>query len=329
MACMNSCKLFGFWTRRSALPALVALLTTMCVNSSALSVSQFAPVRELVAGEIDLLAALPDPTRRQQNRLRTLLRASEVLNDLEVSNGKGLRSLLRVLKGKSFLTYRPALETTGTNLVALFNRNHQFVASVLPEMPPSPAADAATAQFNALTPILSRLNAAGRASKVATLLDASDNRLFTAFALISQALIVPYPAEIGPDSVAANINGVNFRVSVGFASENLFEAVTDGTNIAVTCSAIDGTISGRTAARGLLFCMPQMQPGTARYNVPASIVFTNRLGVYSGSETNVAATEGAFFISSSPDEVYGVFSCSGPGFTIKNGRFRISLSRTE
>ncbi|HEY0552489.1 MAG TPA: hypothetical protein VGF13_23010, partial [Verrucomicrobiae bacterium] len=46
-------------------------------------------------------------------------------------------------------------------------------------------------------------------------------------------------------------------------------------------------------------------------------------------ETNVTlvATNGTFFVQAVEKEIYGIFSCEGPGFAMKEGRFRIEIPR--
>ena len=57
-----------------------------------------------------------------------------------------------------------------------------------------------------------------------------------------------------------------------------------------------------------------------------SATLTNRTGIYLPTENSVAATSGSIFVSTTDTEVYGIFSCSGPGFTVTNGKFRVSIT---
>lgn len=78
--------------------------------------------------------------------------------------------------------------------------------------------------------------------------------------------------------------------------------------------------------RGILFSIPNAPLGAFRHAIPTAAVFTNRTGVYSPEENNAAATNGAIFINTTATEAYGVFSCSGPGFNVTDGKFRIAIS---
>ena len=76
-----------------------------------------------------------------------------------------------------------------------------------------------------------------------------------------------------------------------------------------------------------MISIPNVQFGTFRYAIPDAVSFTNRADVYGPNETNVGATNGAIFVSTTATEVYGSFACNGPGFEINGGRFRITISR--
>ena len=97
------------------------------------------------------------------------------------------------------------------------------------------------------------------------------------------------------------------------------------TNLVIFCSAVDGTTSDATGGRGLILSVPNVVAGTFRYPVPDQATVTYRTGVYSGNEQIWQTTAGAVFVSTQGDEIFGVFSASGEGTTIAEGRFRLDL----
>ena len=107
-------------------------------------------------------------------------------------------------------------------------------------------------------------------------------------------------------------------------TDNVFIATTNGTNLTLTLGGLSN--SGTNGPRGILFSIPNAPPGAVRLAIPDAAVFTNRTGIYQPNQSNVAATNGSIFLNTTATEAYGTFSCSGPGFNITDGRFRITLS---
>ncbi|HMJ91910.1 MAG TPA: hypothetical protein VK530_18945, partial [Candidatus Acidoferrum sp.] len=140
-------------------------------TARALTAVQFAPVHEALSNEVATLSAIENPTLQESKRLRTLLRASGVLTNTATADGKALRSLLNLLKSKSFPEYAPLLDETGSRLAQSYNTNFQFVVSLLPQLPDSSAKELAQKQLKALTPLAARLDDADRTAKIAALLD--------------------------------------------------------------------------------------------------------------------------------------------------------------
>ena len=289
--------------------------------ASAYTTVHFTSLQSQITSDITALVAIDDPTREQRNLLRCLARTVGTLSKTSVSDGKTLRGLNSILGRNE--AYIPALTATASNLLLSFNSEYAFVGSLLEELPPSQAATLVTMHYNALEPLAGKLNDAQNIAKFTALYDAAKSRLDDVFAEASQALIVPFPIDLAPNSVRARINGINFSASSGSASENVtgFTAVVTETNVAITLRAVN-------SSRGIYLSLPHVQPGTFRYVIPESAVFTNRTDInyFTGTETQSAATEGTIFIGTTPTEVYGIFSCNGPDFDVTLGRFRINIS---
>lgn len=310
----------GCLRRASLILCLWLALVIAPATASAFTPVHFIGLQSRINSDIATLSAVEELTREQRNLLRTLTRASEVLDKTSASDGKALRGLNNILGHNP--DYLPQLTTAASNLLLTFNSEYAFVGTLLVELPPSPAATLVTAHYNALAPLAEKLNAAQNIAKFSALYDATKSRLDAVFAEANRALIVPFPMDIAENSVKARINGVTLSASSGSSSENVFKALVTETNIIVTLHVVNST-------RGMNFSVPNAQPGTFRYVNPQETAFTNVTDIdyfQPGAETQTAATEGVIFISATPTEIYGIFSCSGPGFNVTEGRFRITLS---
>lgn len=312
---LNARRPWGFWL------AFLVLAATPVV-SYALTALPFAPVRQQVASDIATLSAIDPRTPAENARLRVLTRANDIFTRASLNDGKALRMLNN--KVRRFPGYAMLLDTVASNLVAVFNVEYDFVGNtILPQLSASKDATAAKAQFAKLAPTATRLNAKINAPKTSAFYDPAKRRLDNAFFLANQALILPFPSEFETNSLEATVittRPVTIKTSSGQGSDTVFRAVATETNIALTVNAI-------AYPYGIAFSVPDVRPGTFRYDIPSDASFTNRIDIYRPTESNTAATNGAIFISTTTTEIYGHFECSGPGFSITNGIFRITISR--
>lgn len=295
----------------------VALLAFVPALSPALTPASFQPVRGQLTNEIALLSLISEPTRAERVRLNRLNRANDVLKNTAHPDGKALRLLNSHLQ--PLPTYKPALDATASNLVAVFNNEYNFIGGLILELPTTTAAEKAGAQYDRMARTAARLNQTIAVQRVGLLYDSSKARLDQLLFQVSEALIIPFPDDMVPNSVDAVVNGVNFSARTGLATENVFEARVTASNITINVSGID-------LPRGVLFSIPNAQPGSFRYGFPDAASFVFRSELYTAGESSTAATSGAVYVSTTPTEVYGSFRCRGEGFEIKDGRFRITLS---
>ena len=300
----------------------VAWLALGVVSSHAYSPAHFSAVQTQLHADIAATAMLPAPTRHDRARLRVLQRGSNVLTKVSLADGKTLRSLNSVLGRQEM--YFSTLGTIRSNLLTGFNAEQVFVGNLLLELPESPAAALVKAQFQKFSLTGARLNAATNVARFAGLYDGSKRQLDDLLIRANQASLIPFPAELLPNSVSAKINGISLRTTSYPGTDIVFIATTSGTNLTLTLGGLSN--SGTNGARGILFSIPNAPPGAVRLAIPDAAVFTNRTGIYQPSESNVAATNGSIFLNTTATEAYGTFSCSGPGFNITDGRFRITLS---
>ncbi len=311
--------------RASVVLFCFSLLTWGTLSAHAYTAVPFDALRAQVTNDLAVLIALPTPTKAERALLKALRRGTNTLAKVTVSDGKTLRSMHRILGRQP--AYLPALAGIETSLLTGFESEHRFVENLLVELPESPAATAVRAQFLKFAPSAAKLSAAPTLAKFAGLYDATKRKLDDLLFQASQAALVPFPQELTSNSVSARINGpFKVKTSAGASSFNVFQATASETNLSVTLQAVFYTASN-SVSRGILFSVPNAQPGTFRYAIPTGVVFTNRSGWFPHeTETNSGATNGSIFISTTATEVYGTFSCSGPDFNITDGKFRITLS---
>lgn len=325
---MNWDQLSRGWKKLTGVIALIALVAFTVTTANAATLSQFAPVADALTVEIAALQQVENPTSQQAQRLRTLSRAYASLLDSSNTDGQALRSLVNTLRGPAYASYAPLIDQSAANLLDSLNKNYAFVGSLISEIPNEQDAAAAQAQYNGVTTMVNKLNAADRTSKVAAQFDATRRRVNNVFVFISRVLTVAFPGDLSRNTVAASINGVSFRSSAALASDNVFQATVTESNIIISVSAVDGTTSSATERRGLSFSIPNVQSGTFSYAIPTAASLVYRTGVYSDSEVTTEATNGRIFVSSTGggDEVFGTFTASGPNFELIQGRFRINLT---
>ncbi|HMJ88575.1 MAG TPA: hypothetical protein VK530_02105, partial [Candidatus Acidoferrum sp.] len=155
--------------------------------------------------------------------------------------------------------------------------------------------------------------------------DPARRKLDTLLGSVSRALIPIFPADLSRNTISARVNGINMRVSRELATDNIFSVMVTETNFAIYCSAVDGTMSDSTGGRGLILSVSNVFAGLTMYPITDQATVTYRTGVYAGTETATSATSGSVFISTEGAEIFGVFTASGPGLSITNGRFRLDL----
>lgn len=300
----------------------LCLLAVSAIPARAYSTAQFIGIQGQINNDIATLDALENPTRADRALLRTLQRASNVLTKGSFTDGKVLRSLNAILGRND--SYTSPLNDIRADLLTGFNSEYDFVGSLLVELPDTAAAAAVADQYAKFAPTAAKVNGATTMAQFTARYDAAKAKLDNIFIRANEALIIPFPSDISPNAVKAVINGVGLSASAGSGTDNIFSAIATETNISLIVSGV----VGGSPSRGILFSIPNVQPGAFRYSIPEVASFTNRTGIYPPyTETAEGATNGAIFINTTATEIYGSFSCSGPGFTITDGRFRVTLSQ--
>jgi hypothetical protein len=322
---MNGQRLSCGFVKRLTVGLCAAAFIIAAASAQAFTVVQFAPIRAALSNEIATLSAIENPTTQELKRLRALMHASGVLTNTATDDGKTLRSLMRLLPAKAYPDYAPLFEVAGTNLVHSYNKNFQFTSNLVHELPPSDDAVLAQKQLNRMTNLVLKLNASSLPKKIAAKIDPARRQLNGLLDIIARGLIPVFPGDLSPNTIAARVNGINMRVSRDHATDNLFSVIETETNLVIFCSAVDGTVNDLTGGRGLVLAISNVVTGTFRYPIPDQATALYRTGVYSGNETISNMTSGAVFVSTQGGEIFGVFSASGNGVTIAEGRFRLDL----
>jgi len=319
------------WNPLRALGLAFAIAALAPVAASALTVVPFAPVRGPLTNEIaELESRFPELTREERARLRVLKRADAVFDDSAQRDGKALRKIKAHLN--RYPDYVPRLDAVASNLVHGYTIEYVFVGFLLEQVPPSPIQREIQGQYDGLSNVTSKLTNNPNAMMASALYDPAKRRLDNILFRANDELLIPFPSDLETNSVEARIdNGSgpkNFKVSSTAASSDLvsFQAVRTGDTVNIVLSAVDST-------RGILFSIPNAALGQFRYDVPVAASFTNRTDFNFFSvppaSTDTGATAGAIFVGTTATEVFGVFECSGPGFTVTEGRFRINITTSE
>jgi hypothetical protein len=274
-----------------------------------------------VTNDIAVLSATPNLSKADRALLKNLQKASNTLTRVALNDGKLLRSLHTILGRVT--AYQPPLESIRSNLLAGFTAEYDFVDGLIDELPQSAEATAIAKQFAGFQKTAGRVKNSGDIPRFTALYDAAKSKLDKILVRANDALIIPFPSDLSQNSVFTRINGVSFRTSADQGTENSFVALSTGTNITISLSA-----SANPGGRGIQFMVPNVQFGAFRYGIPDLACFTNRTGIYPPEvEVNTGATNGSVFINTTGTEVYGSFSCSGPGFNVTDGRFRITIAQ--
>ena len=312
--------------RASVVLFCFSVLTWGVSSAHAFSAATFSALHAQVTNDLAVLSALETPTKAERALLKALKRGTNSLAKVTVSDGKTLKSLNSILGRQP--AYLPALGGIQAALLTGFNAERSFVENLLVELPESLAATTVRAQFQKFGPSGAKLVAAPTLSKFAGLYDAAKRKLDDLLFQGSQAALIPFPSELPANSVSAKLNNAfTLRTSASASSLNLFQASATETNLNLALSAVFYSGGTNAVSRGILFSVPNAALGTFRYAIPSGAVFTNRSGLLpQETEANSGATNGSIFISTTATEVYGTFSCSGPGFNITDGKFRVTLS---
>ena len=300
-----------------ALMAFVVIVLT-CPTRAA-SLQTFAPVFTQTTNEIAFLETHFDNSPAQKEKLARLENARATVLDLELRDDQALAALVKSLGAQA--DYVTTLDESALRARASVLNDYDALGLRVGDLPPSPRANRAKNQFNSLANDQVALLNAQHAAGVSSLLAPFGRRIDTTSRLVARATKLPLP-NVRLNALRARVNGHPFAsAGDGAHSSNLFGVTSPaGLYLSVICRLVDG-------AQVINFTLPVIT-SEGRYEVAQGLAtLTYTPDAFVTNALTVAATNGTFFVQRDRHEVYGLFSCVGPGFELKDGKFRIELPR--
>lgn len=300
-----------------ALMAFGAIVLT--IPTRAASLQTFAPVFTQTTNEIAFLETHFDNSPAQKEKLARLENARATVLDLELRDDQALAALVKSLGAQA--DYVTTLDESALRARASVLNDYDALALRVGDLPPSPRANRARNQFNSLAIAQAALLNAQHAAGISGLLAPLGRRIDTTSRLVARATMLPLP-NVRLNALRARVNGHPFAsAGEGAHSSNLFGVTSPaGLYLSVICRLVDG-------AQVINFTLPVIT-SQGRYEVAQGLAtLTYTPDAFVTNALTVAATNGTFFVQRDRHEVYGLFSCAGPGFELKDGKFRIELPR--
>lgn len=300
-----------------ALIASFAVVLTISIRAA--SLQTFAPVFTQTTNEIAFVETHFDNSPAQKEKLARLESARATVLDLELRDDQALAALVRLLGTQA--DYATPLNESALRARASVLNDYDALALRVEDLPPSPRATRAKNHFNALANDQAALLTAEHAAGISSRLAPFGRRIDTASRLVARAIKLPVP-NIRPNAMRARVNEHPFAsAGDGAHSSNLFDVTSPGgLYLSVICRLVDG-------AQVINFTLPVIT-SEGRYEVAQGLAaLTYTPDAFVTNALTVTATNGTFFVQKDRHEVYGLFSCTGQGFDLKEGKFRIELPR--
>jgi hypothetical protein len=298
---------------------LLCATVLLVAESAAASLQVFATVYGQVTNDIAVIQSAFDGSSAQKQKLARLILSRDIVLDPLLTDEQALAKLVDVLGPEG--DYAPLLDESANNARAAVLSRYAALGARIDLLPPSPKATRVRARYNDLTAAVASLNNAQHAGGISTQLAPFGRQVDSVSALVVKASVMPKP-RVGLNAVRASVNGESFTSSSGGAhSPNVFMVISP-TQLyrEVYCRVVDG-------ARVITFTLPVVTT-QARYEVSqglATLTYTD--DVFAPQPETIAATSGTFWVQSTAEEIYGIFSCSAPGLEVKEGKFRIQIPK--
>jgi hypothetical protein len=309
-------------TRRTTAVLFLAVLLNAfcCAPARASSFQIFSAVYAQVASNLTALEHSADFSNPSNRHARAVLVAArDVIIDPDLTDERVLARLIEVFGAES--AYTAWLDMAATNARAAVLGRYHALAERIELLPPSTRASRVQTRFAQMAGDLAALNGAVHAAEISARLAPFGNKVESVAKLVAAATVMPRP-RVGANAVRATINGRRFSASgFGGHSPNIF-LVTQPEPLyrSVHCRVVD-------VGQVLTISLPVVtaQP---RYEVKSGLALvTHVMDIFSTNAATLAATNGTCWVQSTDGEVYGTFTCSGPGLEIKDGRFRVQVPR--
>jgi hypothetical protein len=283
----------------------------------AASLQVFAVVYGQVTNDISYIQADFENSPEEKQKLARLVATRSAILNPTLSDAQALAKVVDLLAPET--NYAPLVDEVAGNARAALISRYFEAGERIDLLAPSKRTTQARNRYAALAADFASLNNPQHAGGIVTQLTPFSRALDSLEPLIARAAVLPRP-NIHGNAVRAIVNGKLFSSSgTGGSSPNLF-VVTAPTPLylEVSCRVVD-------RERVITFAIPVLTE-QKRYDVETSLAalsFTP--DVFAVGATPIDAASGTFWVQTVKDEVYGIFSCSGPGLEIKDGRFRIKF----
>ena len=300
------------------LVAIIVALAWLTMSARADSFPTFAVLFAQITNDIALIQQNFDNSPAQKQTLATLTRARTAILNPELRDEQVLSTVVNLLEND--INYAATLDLSAGNARATVLARYDSLATRVAGLPPSTRTMTARSIFNDLTPDKNALANAEHAAGISQLLGPFGRRLETLAEVVGRARIMTKP-RVGSNAVRVLIDDHRFTSGGNSRhSPNIFEVTAPSPRyLAVNCRVVDRD-------EVINFSLPVITD-QVRYEVAQGLVTLSYNPAVFGTNVTLVATNGTFFVQAVEKEIYGIFSCEGPGFAMKEGRFRIEIPR--
>lgn len=306
-----------FKTRHAC--ALIAVLMLFSPGVHAASLQTFGTLFQQLTNDLAILQQNFDGSPALKQQLAVLTRARGLVLDEDLPDEQALARLVPLLSPDT--NYTAVLDASAFYARDATLARYVALGERVAALPPWSRATTARTRFANFANNHAALTNAPDAVAIADLLPSFVTQLANVSKYEVRARLMPRP-RTRSNSLRALVNGRRFiSTSSGRNSPNFFEvaAPTDFYR-AVSARAVDGA--------GVIHLNLPVLTGQIRYEIASGLAaLSHSPDVFATNVVIMTATNGTFFVQTDRREVYGVFTCDGPGLEIKDGRFRIQLPR--
>src|SRR6266540_1579020 len=139
--------------------AIAALFLLASWTACAAFGPYFQPIKTMLTNELALIASIEHPSPHDRARSNVLAKANAAIDNPAFSDGKTLRTLLRLLQGPAFSYCTAAINESAVNARNGVIHAYERMAVLVSEMPPGPKAVQAHSRYDALGKYLGKLAA--------------------------------------------------------------------------------------------------------------------------------------------------------------------------
>lgn len=308
-----------FSLARHALALLAGLLLLLADAARAASLQTFGPLYRQLTNDLAFFQQNFDGSPDVKQQFAVLTRARSLVLNEELPDEQALARIVPLLVHDT--NYTAALDAAAFETRAAVLARHDALGQRVADLPPWSRATLARNRFASLANEHAALTSTTNAATIARLLPPFVAQLNSASKYEVRARLLPRP-RTGLNSLRAIVNGRRF-VSTGSGrnSPNHFEVTAPSDFYrAVTVRAVAGA--------GVIHLSLPVLTEQVRYEIATGLAnITFSPDVFATNVLLMTATNGTFFVQTDRREVYGVFTCEGPGFAVKEGKFRLPLPR--